>query len=120
MKFGCALRRVQAVEAAMQSYRESTMEFADFIFERQKVVCYGLHNNAGGTTTVLNFPSFRLASEFREAFLDKRNIQIIQNEAQIICLADYDRIMRNSDDDPRVRYLNYNRDFMMGTLPHIM
>lgn len=103
----------------MQSYRESTMEFAAFTFERQKVVCYGLQNNAGGTTTVLNFPSLRLASDFHKAFLNRRDFQIIQNDAQLVCLADYDRVMRNSDHDPRVHYLNYSRDFMMGTLAHI-
>lgn len=104
----------------MDSFQESTMEFADFIFERQKVVCYGLRNTAGGTTTILNFPSAALADSFRSAFLDNRNFRIVQNEAQLVCLADYDTVMRKSDDDPRVRYLHYSRDFMMGTLAHIM
>ena len=45
----------------MASFRESTVDYADFTFERQKVVCYGLQNNIGGTTTILNFPSLRLA-----------------------------------------------------------
>lgn len=103
----------------MQSYRESTMLFADFNFERQKVVCYALQNNAGGTTTILNFPSERIADAFREAFLNKRNFQLVQNDAQLICLTDYDTVMRKSADDPRIRYLNYNRDFMMGTLAHV-
>lgn len=102
----------------MQDYDESTMAFADFIFERQKVVCYGLQNNAGGTTTILNFPSPRLADAFRDAFLHGRNFKIVQNAAQIICLADYDTVMRRSDNDQRVRCLTYSRDFMMGTLTH--
>lgn len=103
----------------MTSYSENTMEFADFMFERQKVVCYGLKNNIGGTTTILNFPSRELAEEFTAAFLLDRAFEIVQNDAQIICLADYDRVMRLSGDDPRVRFLNYNRDFMMGTLAHV-
>ena len=103
----------------MQSYLESIIEFADFTFERQKVVCYGLQNKAGGTTTILNFPSARLMQEFSQAFLSDRRFQIIQNGAQIICLAEYDRVMQKSDNDPRVHYLNYSRDFMMGTLAHI-
>ncbi|MGA9254688.1 MAG: hypothetical protein WBV78_06040 [Roseobacter sp.] len=104
---------------SMQSFDESKIEYADFAFERGKVVCYGLLNNAGGTTTVLNFPSVKLAEKFRVAFLRDRNFQIMQNAAQVICLADYDTVMRKSDKDPRVRYLNYNRDFMMGTLTHL-
>lgn len=103
----------------MQSFDESTIEYADFAFERRKVVCYGLLNNAGGTTTVLNFPSVILADKFRDAFLRDRNFHIVQNDAQVICLADYDKVMRKSDADPRVRHLNYNRDFMMGTLAHV-
>ena len=103
----------------MQSYRESQVEFADFIFDRQKVVCYGLQNTAGGTATLLNFPTPRLAAAFRRAYLGARSFQIIENEAQLICLADYDTVMRKSDDDPRVRALRYNRDFMMGTLAHL-
>lgn len=103
----------------MQDFRESTMIFADFTFDRQKVVCYGLQNNAGGATTVLNFPSVTTADAFREAFLNQRNFQIVQNDAQLICLKDYDTVMRKSEDDPRVRWLNYNRDFMMGTLSHL-
>ena len=103
---------------AMKSFDESRIEYADFAFERKKVVCYGLLNTAGGATTVLNFPSANLADEFRDAFLRDRNFQILQNDAQVICLADYDTVMRKSDQDPRVRYLKYNRDFMMGTLSH--
>ena len=103
----------------MQDFEESAMEFADFTFERQKVVCYGLQNNAGGTTTIFNFPTARLADEFRGAFLRKRTFPIIQNDAQLVCLADYDRIMRPCEDDLRVRTLNYSRDYMMGTLAHV-
>ena len=105
---------------AMPSYRESTMEFADFRFERQKVVCYGLNNNSGGATTVLNFPSARLANQFRESYLNDGGFETIQNAAQIICLADYDTVMQSSEDDPKVRCLNYNRDFLMGTLAHVV
>ncbi|MEW9919111.1 hypothetical protein AB2B41_05830 [Marimonas sp. MJW-29] len=94
------------------------MEFADFTFEKQKVVCYGLLNNAGGTTTILNFSSAELADEFRATFLEDRDFRIIRNDAQLICLADYDTVMRRSDGDPRVRCLKYSRDFMMGTLAH--
>ena len=104
----------------MKSFGESTMEFANFTFERQKVVCYGLKNNAGGTSTVLNFPSAKLADVFCEAFLRKRNIQYVQNDAQLICLTDYDTVMQESEEDDRVRHLHYNRDFMMGTLAHVM
>lgn len=104
----------------MQGYEESQMEFADFIFDRQKVVCYGLCNNAGGATTILNFPSVRMADAFREAYLRQRNFRIVQNEAQLICLTDYDTVMRRSEDDPRVRCLTYGRDYMMGTLAHVM
>ena len=104
----------------MHSHDDSRVEFADFTFELQKVVCYGLQNSAGGTTTVLNFPSQRLAEQFRDAFLKGRNFKIVQNQAQLICLADYSSVMRGSDDDPRVRYLNYSRDFMSGTLAHVM
>lgn len=103
----------------MQSYRESTIEFANFTFERQKVVCYGLQNKAGGSTTILNFPTERLATAFREVFLEARKFQTFQNEAQLICMAEYDRVMRKSDDDARVHHLSYNRDFMMGTLSHL-
>lgn len=113
-------KKALGMEDSMPSYRESTMEFADFTFERQKVVCYGLQNNAGGTTTILNFPSVDLANEFCEEFLDKRELRIIQNDAQLICLAEYDEVMRKADGDPRVRYLNYNRDFLMGTLAHVV
>lgn len=104
----------------MRSFSESTMEFADFTFEMQKVVCYGLRNNAGGTTTILNFPSVTLADEFRACYLDRASFKIIQNDAQLICLADYDTVMDRSDGDPRVRCLKYSRDFMMGTLAHAM
>ena len=102
----------------MTSFRESTIEFANFNFERQKVVCYGLKNHSGGATTVFNFPTLALASKFRQNFLQNRDFETIQNAAQIICLADYDRVMRRSDNDPRVRCLHYNREFMMGTLAH--
>lgn len=104
----------------MQDFQESTMEFADFTFERQKVVCYGLCNAAGGITTVLNFPTAALAGEFCAAFLEERNFQTIRNDAQLICLAEYDRVMNRSDDDPRVQPLKYCRDFMMGTLAHVV
>ena len=103
----------------MGRFDESKIEYADFAFERSKVVCYGLLNNAGGATTVLNFSSVKLADKFHEAFLRDRNFPIVQNDAQVICLSDYDTVMRKSDKDPRVRYLNYNRDFMMGTLAHL-
>jgi len=104
----------------MDGYSESKIEFADFFFERRKVVCYGLLNNAGGKTTVLNFNSTQLANEFRDAYLRERTFQIVQNDAQLICLTDYDTVMRRSEDDPRVRFLNYSRDFMKGTLAHLM
>jgi hypothetical protein len=103
----------------MQSFDESKIEYADFAFERSKVVCYGLLNNAGGKTTILNFPSVKLADMFQEAFLLDRGFHTLQNDAQIICLADYDTVMRKADEDPSVTYLNYNRDFMMGTLRHV-
>ena len=41
------------------------------------------------------------------------------NQAQLLCMADYDTVMRRSDRDPRVKYLTYNREFMMGTLSHV-
>lgn len=103
----------------MPNYTESKMEFADFLFERQKVVCYGMRNKAGGDTTVLNFPSEQLACDFRETFLHDRSFGVLQNEAQLICLTDYDTLMRWPGDDPRVHFLTYSRDFMMGTLAHI-
>ena len=103
----------------MKSYQESTIEFASFIFERQKVACYGLLNNAGGNTTVLNFPNESAAVSFQMTFLTNRNFQLIQNDAQLICFADYETVMHRADDDARVRHLNYSRDFMMGTLAHI-
>lgn len=104
----------------MLNFDESRIEYADFAFERRKVVCYGLLNTAGGRTTILNFPSAKLADEFFEAFLSDRNFQIIRNDAQVICLADYDSVMRNSDHDPRVRQIQYTREFMTGTLAHAM
>lgn len=104
----------------MRDFQESTMEFATLIFERQKVVCYSLHNNAGGTMTVMNFPSQRLADDFRAAVLSDRNFLIVQNEAQIACMTDYDTVMRMSVDDPRIKPLTYSRDFMMGTLTHVV
>lgn len=103
----------------MQSFDESKIEYADFAFERGKVRCYGLLNNAGGNTTVLNFPSVKLADNFQDAFLRDRTFHTLQNDAQVICLADYDTVMRGSDKDPRVKHLKYNRDFMMGTLSHV-
>jgi len=102
----------------MQSFDESRIEYADFIFDCAKVVCYGLRNTAGGSTTVLNFPTPDLAETFSDAFLRERQFQTLRNGAQVICLAEYDRVMRRSDSDPRVRALSYNRDFMMGTLAH--
>ncbi len=107
------------IGVAVKSFQESTVEFASFIFERQKVVCYGLLNNAGGTTTILNFPDDNLALSFQLSCLDKRNFQLMQNGAQLICFADYETVMRNSEDDARIRHLNYTRDFMMGTLAHV-
>ena len=104
----------------MPNFDESKIEYADFTFERMKVICYGLLNTAGGTTTILNFPTSKLAEKFREAFLRDRKFQIVQNNAQLICLADYDTVMRRSDHDPRVQQLKYNRDFMMGTLSHVV
>ncbi len=104
----------------MKSFDESKIEYADFAFECKKVVCYGLLNNAGGKTTVLNFPSVKLADDFCDAFLRDRSFKILQNNAQLICLTDYDTVMRKPDQDPRVRSLNYNRDFMMGTLAHVI
>ena len=85
----------------MKDFEESLVEFADFSFDRQKVACYGLQNNAGGTTTVLNFPSVGLADEFREAFLCERTFQVLQNDAQVICFADYDTVMRRSNKTAR-------------------
>lgn len=107
------------IGVAVKSFQESTIEFASFIFEQQKVICYGLLNNAGGTTTVLNFADDKSALLFQLSFLDKRNFQLIQNEAQLICFADYETVMRKSEDDARIRHLNYTRDFMMGTLAHV-
>ena len=52
----------------MAEFVESALEFANFTFERKKVVCYGLQNAAGGTTTILNFPSEGLADAFHERF----------------------------------------------------
>ncbi|WP_223428957.1 hypothetical protein [Tateyamaria pelophila] len=83
------------------------IEFADFTFELKKVVCYGFRNNAGGTTTVLNFSSVGAAHEFREAFLQTRNFLVIRNDAQLICMTDYESVMRKSEDDPRVRFLHF-------------
>lgn len=103
----------------MQEFDESKIEYADFVFDREKVACYGMINNAGGSTTVLNFPSMGLADEFRSAFLANRSFPFVQNRAQLVCMADYDTVMRRSDNDPRVRCLNYNRSFMLGTLDHI-
>lgn len=104
----------------MASFEESRVEYADFAFERQKVVCYGLLNTAGGATTILNFPSAALAQTFCAAFLQHRGFRVLRNDAQVICLADYERVMRNSEHDPRVRSLKYSRDYMTGTLAHAM
>jgi len=104
----------------MQHFDESTIEFADFAFERQKVACYGLQNNGGGATTVLNFPSKSLADDFHDSFLKNRHFNVFRNEAQIICLTGFERVMRLSNDDPRIRHLKYNRNFMMGTLEHLV
>ena len=100
----------------MAEFVESALEFANFTFEREKVVCYGLQNAGGRTTTILNFPSEHLADVFHEAFLLGRNFDIVHNGAQIICLTDYDTVMRRSDDDPRVRTLRYSRDYLMDTV----
>lgn len=108
------------MQDAQEDYGESKMEFADFTFDRQKAVCYGLQNNAGGTTTIINFASQKLADRFRSAYLRDLEIRIIQNEAQLICFADYETVMRQSQDDPRVQSLHYNRDYMMGTLGHMV
>jgi len=97
---------------------ESTIEYADFAFQNRKVVCYGLLNTAGGATTVLNFSTIDLADEFSNAFLSDRSFQTVRNAAQIVCLANYDTVMRRSDHDPRVRQLCYSRDFLTGTLAH--
>lgn len=103
----------------MTEFVESALEFANFTFESNKVICYGLKNKAGGTTTILNFPSDGVADAFDRAFLRGRNFDIIHNGAQIICLTDYDTVMRKSDHDPRVRTLHYSRDYMMGTIAHM-
>ena len=100
------------------TFEESRIEYADFSFQRRKVICYGLLNTAGGATTILNFPTSGLAEEFSDAFMSDRSFQIVQNGAQLVCLADYDTVMRRSDDDPRVKPHCYSRDFMMGTLAH--
>ena len=102
----------------MSDFNESEMEYASFVFERAKVISYGLQNKAGGITTILNFPTQDLATQFNTAFLSDRNFQVVQNQAQLLCFADYDTVMRRSDNDPRVKYLKYSRDFMMGTLEH--
>lgn len=104
----------------MLNFDESKVEYADFAFERRKVVCYGLLNTAGGATTVLNFPTTTLARQFRDAFLRDRSFKTVENDAQLICFADYDTVMRRSEQDPRIRHLRYNREFMMGTLSHVM
>lgn len=103
----------------MNGFNESMMEYASFLFERQKVVCYCLHNTAGGKTTILNFPCSELARQFRITFLADRNFEVMHNQAQLLCLADYGTVMRKSDHDPRVKYLTYNREFMVGTLLHV-
>ena len=103
----------------MPHFEESALEFANFVFDRKKVVVYGLQNTAGGTTTILNFPTETLADAFRAAYLSGRNFRIIQNGAQVICLADYEAVMRRTEDDPRVQPLRYSRDYMMGTMAHM-
>ena len=103
----------------MNGFDESLMEYASFLFERQKVVCYCLQNTAGGTTTILNFQNSKLAAQFHAQFLADRNFEVVHNQAQLLCMADYDTVMRRSARDPRVKYLTYNREFMMGTLSHV-
>jgi len=103
----------------MNGFDESMMEYASFLFERQKVVCYSLQNAAGGSITILNFPRSELARQFQMTFLGDRNFEVVHNHAQLLCMADYDTVMRKSDHDPRVKYLTYNREFMMGTLSHV-
>jgi len=80
----------------MNGFDESMMEYASFLFERQKV-----------------------AGQFHAQFLADRNFEVVQNQAQLLCMADYDTVVRKSDHDPRVKYLTYNREFMMGTLSHV-
>ena len=103
----------------MTEFYESPMEYASFIYERSKVICYGLKNNAGGTVTVLNFVDRILAEQFKVEFLTDRGFEVFHNQAQLVCLSDYDTVMRRSNNDPRVKYLHYNREFMMGTLAHV-
>lgn len=105
--------------SAMTEFYESPMEYASFIYERSKVICYGLKNNAGGTVTVLNFVNNLLADQFKSDFLTDISFEVVHNQAQLLCLSDYDTVMRRSNSDPRVKYLHYNRDFMMGTLAHV-
>ena len=95
------------------------MEYASFIYERSKVNCYGLNNNADGTVTVLNFVDRTLAKQFKAEFLTDRGFEVFHNQAQLVCLSDYDTVMRRSDNDPRVKYPHYKREFMMGTLAHV-
>ena len=102
----------------MPNFSESKIEYADFTFDRQKVVCYGLINTAGGKTTVLNFNSPDLAEEFQARYLTGDDIAAIRNGAQLICLVDYDNVMCSCENDPRVRCLTYSRDYMMGTLAY--
>lgn len=115
----CGVQHRPIRYGTMRRFDESKVEYAGFAFERSKVVCYGLVNNAGGSTTVFNFPSVKLADRFQSAFLADSDFQTLQNDAQVICLTDYDTVMRKSLEDPRIRYLSYNRDFMMGTISHI-
>ncbi len=93
----------------MPRMQQHAPEFADFVFGRRKVVVYGLRNGAGDTTTVLTFPTGRLADAFRAAFLRERNFRIIQQGPQISCLADYTTVMRPTAHDPRVQPLGHGR-----------
>ena len=104
----------------MKDFDESALEFANFIFDRKKVVCYGLQNAASARQTIINFPVETRSDAFRAPVLLGRNFRIIQNGAQIICLADYDTVMRRSAEDPRIQPLRYSRDYMMGTLSHMV
>jgi hypothetical protein len=103
----------------MNSFDESSMEYASFLFEGQKVVAYCLQNSAGGTATILNFPASELARQFQMTFLADRNFEVLHNQAQLLCITEYATVMRTSDHDPRVKYLTFSRDYLTGTLSHI-
>ena len=68
---------------------------------------------------IFNFPCSKLAAQFHEQFLADRNFEVVHNQAQLLCMADYYTVMHRSDRDPRVKYLSDNREFMMGTLSHV-